>query len=60
MMKKVQQCKRCKNDYLKEELETVYLPKYVPGFGKPLGMKEFYLCNKCYAILNNWLQGEQK
>lgn len=59
-MKKIICCNRCKQDGSALEMEEILVPRYVPVFSKPIGMKSHLLCKKCYQILQNWLSGEPK
>jgi len=55
-MIKMHNCDKCKKDYSETELESILVPKYVSFLGKSIGMRKYFLCKRCFAILQKWLE----
>ena len=60
MKTKLKKCDRCKNEYNKQELEQIYLPRYVPMLGKPIGHSEKEICKQCFGVIEKWMNGKQE
>ena len=57
---KLKKCERCKNEFNKEEMENIYMPRYVPMIGKPIGVSELILCKNCFGVIQKWIDGKKE